>query len=115
MEVIERDLVVYQGGDGRRPYLDWFLGLRDERARQIIQARLGRVRLGNFGFACSVGEGVCELKIDYGPGYRVYFGIEGKEIVILLCGGDKSSQDPDIRRAKLLWKEYKKENGYANG
>ncbi|MEG4090340.1 type II toxin-antitoxin system RelE/ParE family toxin [Microcoleus sp. Pol12B4] len=72
----------------------------------IIEQRLDRVRLGNLGNSKSVGEGVCELKIDFGPGYRVYFGQLGSTIVLLLCGGDKSTQEQDIRKAKEYWKEY---------
>jgi len=62
--------------------------------------------LGNLGNSKSVGEGVCELKIDFGPGYRVYFGQLGSTIVLLLCGGDKSTQEQDIRKAYEYWKEY---------
>jgi len=68
--------------------------------------RLDRVSLGNFGDCRSVGEGVQELRIDYGPGYRVYFGQHGSTIVLLLCGGDKDSQAKDIDLAKHYWKEY---------
>ena len=72
----------------------------------VIDARLARVRRGNFGDAKSVGDGVHELRIDFGPGYRVYFGREGSRIVILLCGGAKKSQQRDIATAKRYWKEY---------
>ena len=71
-----------------------------------IEQRLDRVRLGNLGNSKSVGEGVCELKIDFGPGYRVYFGQLGSTIVLLICGGDKSTQEQDIRKAYEYWKEY---------
>jgi putative addiction module killer protein len=78
-----------------------------------IEQRLDRLRLGNLGNFRSVGEGVCELKIDYGPGYRVYFGQVGTTIVLLLCGGDKSTQDRDIRKAKEYWIDYEqRENAY---
>lgn len=85
----------------------WLEGLRDRRARVRIQFRIDRLELGNFGDAKSVGEGVRELRIDYGPGYRVYFVQRGQEIVILLCGGDKSSQGRDIDMAKRMAKEMK--------
>lgn len=77
-------------------------------AKQKIQARLARVRLGNLGDCASVGEGVLELKINFGPGYRVYFGQDGVEVIILLCAGDKSTQNSDIKKAKTYWSEYKR-------
>ena len=73
-----------------------------------------RIRLGNFGYTRSVGQGVHELKIDYGPGYRVYFGQDGTKLVILLCGGDKRTQNADIKAAKAYWAAYKKEKGHAH-
>jgi putative addiction module killer protein len=92
--------------DGRNPFAEWLSSLRDLSAVVKIEQRLDRVRLGNLGNSKSVGEGVCELKIDFGPGYRVYFGQVGSTIVLILCGGDKSTQEQDIRKAKEYWKEY---------
>jgi putative addiction module killer protein len=80
--------------------------LRDVRAVGIVRARLNRIRLGNFGDCKSVGGGVEELRIDFGPGYRVYYGREGSVVVVLLCGGDKRSQVRDILTAQKYWKEY---------
>src|SRR5438552_10051840 len=114
MEANERELRIYRTPAGRTPYLDWFSRLRDQRTRQKIQARLGRVRLGNLGQARSVGDGVHELKIDYGPGYRVYFGQDGPSLVILLCGGDKRTQNEDIRKANAYWTSYKEEKRHAD-
>ena len=85
-----------------KPFAEWFGALRDERARARIDARIRRLSLGNPGDVKPVGEGVSEMRIDYGPGYRVYFRQQGDEIVILLCGGDKRSQERDIRLAKKL-------------
>jgi putative addiction module killer protein len=83
----------------------WVARLDDDRARARIEARIFRLALGNPGDAKSVGAGVSELRIDYGPGYRVYFAAQGKTIVILLCGGDKRSQKSDIAAAKAMAKE----------
>ncbi len=74
----------------------------------IIDNRLRRIRLGNFGDCRSVGEGVCELRIDYGSGYRIYFGQIGTTIVLLLYGGDKSTQAQDIRKAQEYWRDYER-------
>jgi putative addiction module killer protein len=115
MDAHERRVRIYRTRDGGVPYLDWFDALRDRRAKQKIGARIGRLRLGNFGHARSVGEGVFELKIDFGPGYRVYLGQDGVELVILLCGGDKSTQNADIKQAKAAWASYRKEKGHADG
>lgn len=81
---------------------DWFTALRDARGRTRIQARIDRAQLGNFGDCAPVGEGVSEMRIHHGPGYRVYFVQRDLEVVILLAGGDKSSQSKDIARAREL-------------
>jgi putative addiction module killer protein len=83
-------------------YKKWIKGLRDSRARYRILTRIKRLEEGNPGDAGPVGEGVSELRIKYGPGYRVYYKDTGNEIVILLCGGDKSTQQADIAEAKRL-------------
>jgi len=83
-------------------YADWFAGLRDRVAKTRIDIRIRRLSLGNAGDVKPVGEGVCELRVDYGPGYRVYFVKKGDRYVVLLAGGDKSSQAKDISRAKAL-------------
>jgi putative addiction module killer protein len=101
-----RRIEVYTARDGTEPFTDWLDGLRDRQARALIRVRLDRISLGNFGDSRPVGEGVMEARIDFGPGYRVYFGRDGEVVVILLCGGDKSTQDRDIRRAKEYWSDY---------
>ena len=83
----------------------WFAGLRDREARARIELRIYRLSLGNPGDVRPVGGGVSELRIDYGPGYRLYFVRRGKAIVVLLCGGDKRTQDRDIARAQELARE----------
>jgi putative addiction module killer protein len=80
----------------------WLSGLRDVRAKAKILARIDRLALGNPGDVAPVGNGVSEMRIHYGPGYRVYFVQRGKDFVVLLCGGDKSSQDSDIAAARKL-------------
>jgi putative addiction module killer protein len=86
-------------------FADWLDGLRDAVAVKRIKQRLARVQIGLFGDAKSVGDGVSELRVDHGPGYRVYFARRGDVVVILLCGGDKGSQKRDIARAKDINKE----------
>jgi len=108
MEVQPRDIRRYITSDGRVPFVEWLDSLRDTKAKTNINKRLDRVSLGNLGDYRSVGEGVCELRIDYGPGYRVYFGQIGSTIVLLLCGGDKSTQEQDIRRAIEYWTDYRR-------
>jgi len=80
----------------------WLASLRDRRAKALVLKRIGRFALGNPGQRQSVGDGVMELKIDHGPGYRVYYVVRGTTVVVLLCGGDKSSQHKDIQNAKEL-------------
>lgn len=80
----------------------WIAGLRDRQAKKLIAKRLIRVEQGFFGDAKSVGDGVHELKVHYGPGYRIYFQVRGNKIVLLLCGGDKNSQASDIAQAKAI-------------
>jgi putative addiction module killer protein len=93
---------------GEKPFKEWLDGLKDIAARQKVRIRLDRVRLGNLGKNRSVGEGVYELKIHYGPGYRVYYSLEKKTVVLLLPGGDKSSQKKDIAQARVYWQDYKR-------
>lgn len=83
----------------------WRLALKDERARAVIASRLDRLAYGHAGDAAPVGEGVSELRIHYGPGYRIYFQNRGKTVIVLLCGGDKGSQAKDIKLAKRLLRE----------
>ena len=86
-------------------YSKWFNKLADRRARARIDIRIRRMSLGNFGDVKPLGEGISELRIDYGPGYRVYFTRKGNQIIVLLAGCDKSTQDKDIQAAKKLLHE----------
>ena len=102
------ELLRYQREDGGEPFTEWLHNLRDKAAEARIRVRLRRVEAGNFGDCGPISEGVTELRIHAGAGYRVYFGRHGKSLVILLCGGDKRSQAADIKRAKDLWMEWKR-------
>ena len=88
---------------------NWFYSLKDRKAKVVIDIRLSRLLNNNFGDVPPVGEGVSELRINYGPGYRVYLIKKGNTVVILLCGGNKTTQKSDIVKAKLLAKELKNE------
>jgi putative addiction module killer protein len=101
------ELHYYQISRGERPFVEWLEALEDRQARARVQARLARVEVGNLGDVEPVGEGVMELRIDWGPGYRVYFARVGQVIVLLLCGGDKRTQQKDIKRAKEYFADYK--------
>ena len=101
------ELRYYQTAAGERPFVEWLEDLNDRQARTRIEARLARVAVGNCGDVEPVGEGVMELRIDWGPGYRVYFARVGQVIVLLLCGGDKRTQQRDINRAKEYFEDYK--------
>ena len=92
-------------------FASWMEGLRDRRAVYAINARLRRVQLGNFGDSHLVGGGISELRINYGPGYRLYFIREGAEVIVLLCGGDKDSQRRDIQTARVIANDWRNENG----
>ena len=86
-------------------FIKWVTGLRDKKAQALIAARIDRIAVGNFGDTKHVGDSVYELRIDYGPGYRMYFVQRGHEIIILLCGGDKTSQTRNIEAAKRIAKD----------
>ena len=101
-----RELQFYQKPNGREPFTEW-LESRDQKTQDRIQERLTRLAGGNFGDCKPVGEGVFEMRLHFGAGYRIYFSKADSTTVLLLCGGDKSSQDRDIARAKAYWQEYK--------
>lgn len=101
-------IITYTTSTGKEPFTAWLSDL-DTKERAIILARITRVRLGNFGDCKPIkdGEGILELRIDYGPGYRVYLGRKGIMLVVLLIGGDKGSQERDIAKAKVYWRTFK--------
>ena len=102
------ELVYYKDAKGRHPFIEWMQSLRDKVAKIRIASRIRQLEAGNFGDHKSVGEGVLELRIHVGAGYRVYCGRYGDSYVILLCGGDKDSQDKDIIKAKQYWAEWQR-------
>ena len=101
------DIREYIFEDGHSPFATWFHRLEARAAAKVAVAKI-KMSNGQFGNLKAVGEGVSEYRIDYGPGYRVYLGRDGLELVILLGGGDKTSQDDDIAEAKRLWRDYKR-------
>jgi putative addiction module killer protein len=98
---------MYADSNGKSPFEAWLTKLKDVKGRAKIKARIDRLSLGNLGDSRPVGCGVSELKIDFGPRYRVYFSEVGKTIILLLCGGDKSTQKQDIQKAQTYLEDYK--------
>ncbi len=103
---MEIEIEFYQDPSGRCPFDDWFESLKELNTRAKILTRLDRLRLGNFGDCKGLGDEIAELRIHYGPGIRIYYSKTGNKIMLLLCGGNKSSQSKDISRAKEYIKEY---------
>jgi len=100
-----KTVLIYKTSDGKEPFWDWLFSLRDKILRNRIEARIERLKHGNYGDHKRFG-GIIELRLDFGKGYRVYCAEEGNKIVILLTGGDKSSQDKDIKEALEYWRAY---------
>jgi putative addiction module killer protein len=96
---------------GKDVFDGWLSQLADPRAQAKVAARINRLTAGNFGDSKLLGRGLCELRIDWGPGYRVYYAMVGKVCVLLLCGGDKRKQSSDIDRARDLLRDYKERTG----
>lgn len=105
--MMDTEVREYLAPDGSCPFGEWLVALRDHRARNRILGRLDRVRAGLRGDWKAVGNGIFELRIDHGPGYRVYCGQDGSRLVLLLCGGDKRTQQRDIETAYEYWQDYK--------
>ena len=99
----------YIAHNGKTPFSEWLKGLRDRETRARTRTRLNRVRLGNFGDCKPLGDGVFELRLMFGPGYRIYFGREHDQLVILLGGGEKDTQYKDITRARAAWEDYRRQ------
>lgn len=105
----EFQIDVYETAKGKLPYSEWENSL-SARNRAIITTRLVRIRQGNLGDCKPIKgtHGVYEFRIDFGPGYRIYYGMKGKKIILLLCGGEKGTQNKDIQKAKTFWDDYLK-------
>lgn len=106
MEAVERLVRYYIKSSGVCPFAEWRDKISDKRAKAAVDARTARLRGGNFGDSRPIGAGASESRIDFGPGYRVYYGVDGDDL-ILLAGGTKSSQSADIEKAKSFWMDYK--------
>lgn len=102
-----KQIIIYADENDYEPYRNWIDNLKDKKNQQRIRARIRRLGEGFYGDCHSVGEGILELRMFFGPGYRVYFGEDADNIVILLCGGDKDSQSQDIKNARGYWRSYK--------
>ncbi len=102
----EKQIVFYQDDAGNEPFTQWIEHFSDPRTRRRILQRLVRIQSGNYGDYKSLKDGVFELRLTFGSGYRIYFGEDGDTIVVILFGGDKSTQQQDIEKAKAYWKEY---------
>ncbi len=108
MQMKKKTILNYVAENGKNVFTEWLSGLKDVQGRAIIRKRIDRIEEGNFGDHAYVGHGVWELRIFYGPGYRLYYGEVGVVIVLLLCGGDKSTQKTDIRKAQEYWADYRR-------
>lgn len=105
MEARPFEIELFETKDGQRPFETWLESL-DLSAQVVVENRLLRILRGNFGDSKAIGGQIFELRINCGPGYRVYYGRIGKRVVLLLCGGDKSTQTKDISKAKKYWREF---------
>lgn len=106
---IEKQIFVIEEIGRSSAFLKWYFDLGDFETRARVRARLVRMQSGNLGDCSSVGSGVYELRMFFGPGYRVYFVLRGEAVIILLCGGDKSTQKRDIKQAQRIWREFRNE------
>ena len=105
-----QEIQYYQTLNEQSPFIEWLESIQDRKTQQRIRTRIERLKFGSLGDVKFIGEGVFEMRLHFGAGYRIYFGKVDNTIVLLLCGGDKSSQTRDIERAKNYWREYTEEN-----
>jgi putative addiction module killer protein len=104
---MQTTVIVYADNKGKEPFSNWLTGLSDARIRRRVIMRLRRIEQGHFGDCKHLQDNVFELRLFFGPGYRIYLGKDGDKLVVLLCGGDKSTQQKDIFKALNFWNEYK--------
>ena len=107
MEAKPREILIYCTANGKEPLFEFMGELQDDKGKAAILVRLNRLESGNFGDSEPVGEGLIELRIHHGPGYRVYVGEDGNTLVVVLCAGRKNTQSKDIKSAKRYWKDYR--------
>lgn len=100
-----KDIVIYRTRDNKEPFIEWLLSMKDQSTRARIQARIRRIESGNFGDHKRF-HGILEIRLDFGKGYRMYCGESGNTLVVLLIGGDKSTQEKDIKKALEYWEDY---------
>lgn len=103
-----KTIIVYKNHNDEEPFTDWLFSLRDTLTRHRIETRIDRIRQGNYGDHKRF-HGIIELRLDFGKGYRLYCGEEGHTLIVLLMGGDKSSQDKDIKKALGYWRDYREQ------
>ncbi len=106
MQIRPREILHYTTPSGRNPYRQWYTRIKDRRVQIAVSNRIARLRVGNFGDYKRLSSGVYELRIHYGPGYRVYFGLFQNDIVVLLSGGTKGTQQRDIEKAQDYWNDF---------
>lgn len=110
MDVKPRDILYYTTANGKQPVRKWLESIKDSMTQAILYKRIRQAGMGNFGSFRSVGGGISEFKIDFGQGYRIYYGIHKDKLIVLLVGGTKRTQQADIETAKNYWNHWKKEN-----
>ena len=115
LEIFPHEIEYYKTEDGTAPFKEWLAALRDVSGRAKIRIRLDRARMGNFGDHKLIDEGIWELRVDYGPGYRVYFAKEGHRLILLLIGGAKNSQKKDIAQASSYLQDHRRRHRHGAG
>lgn len=103
---MEKEIRIYITTNGKQPFNQWLTRIKDKTTQARVRRRLDRLALGHLGDAKSLGDGISELRLQFGSGYRIYFGEINNAIILLLCGGDKNSQTKDIQKAKEYWYEF---------
>lgn len=110
MQIKQREIQYYETPNGKLPAKEWLSSLKDGLSQAILYKRIRQAGLGQFGKIRNIGDGISELKIDYGPGFRIYYGIHEDKLILILMGGSKRTQESDIKKAKAYWTEWKERN-----